>query len=46
MSPRNVLTNLDAPIPLPRKLFLLGRNLTLRAVTLRPCCGHPGEPGC
>jgi hypothetical protein len=31
---RNFLTNLDAPAPLPRKLFLLTRNLSIRVVTL------------
>ncbi len=43
---RNVFTNLDAPMPLPRKLWLLARNISLRAVRLQSCCGHPGEPGC
>jgi hypothetical protein len=43
---RALLTNLDAPLPLPKKLFYLTRNLTKRAVTLSTCCGHPGQPGC
>jgi hypothetical protein len=42
----NFLTNLDAPVSLPRKLYLLTRNLGKRAVTMSNCCGHPGEPGC
>ena len=42
----NFLTNLDAPMPLPRKLFLLARNLSIRVVKRQTCCGHDGEPGC
>jgi hypothetical protein len=45
-SPRNFLTNLDAPIPLPRKLYLLARNLSIRVVERQTCCGDDGEPGC
>lgn len=49
-SPRNLvtqfMTNLDAPYPLPKKIWLLVRNLSLRVVRLQNCCGHPGEPGC
>jgi hypothetical protein len=40
------LTNLDAPMPLPRKIRLLTRNLFLRVVRRKLCCGHHGEPGC
>ena len=43
---RAFLTNMDAPIPLPRKLFLLARNLSIRVVKRQSCCGHDGEPGC
>ncbi len=43
---RDFLTNLDAPMPLPRKLRLLGRNLWRRVILRQNCCGHPGEPGC
>ena len=42
----NVLTNLDAPMPLPRKLYLLARNASIRVVRRSNCCGHPGQPGC
>ena len=42
----NFLTNMDAPMPLPRKLYLLARNLSLRAVHRSTCCGHDGQPGC
>jgi len=45
-SARNFLTNLDAPMPWPRKLYLLTRNLSIRAVKRQSCCGHDGEPGC
>jgi hypothetical protein len=41
-----VFTNLDAPIPLPRKLWLLTRNVSLRLIKRQDCCGHHGEPGC
>ncbi|HEX9076193.1 MAG TPA: hypothetical protein VF932_10460 [Anaerolineae bacterium] len=43
---RQFLTNLDAPYPLPTKIKLLVRNLSLRLLRLQTCCGHPGEPGC
>jgi hypothetical protein len=43
---RNVLTNMDAPMPWPRKLYLLGRNASLRLLRRSTCCGHPGQPGC
>jgi hypothetical protein len=45
-SPRNFLTNLDQPMPLPEKLGKLTRNLWRRAVLRQACCGHHGEPGC
>ncbi len=40
------LANLQAPIPLPRKVWLVVRNLSRRAVSGEMCCGHAGEPGC
>ena len=43
---RNALTNMDAPMPLPQKLYLLARNLSLRVVKRSTCCGHDGQPGC
>lgn len=43
---RDFLTNFDVDLPLPRKLWLLGRNLGLRLARRQNCCGHPGEPGC
>jgi hypothetical protein len=39
------LDNLRRPMPLPRKLRLIVRNLSSRFPN-RACCGHPGEPGC
>jgi hypothetical protein len=42
----NVLTNMDAPMPLPRKLYLLSRNVSLRLLKRSTCCGHDGQPGC
>jgi len=41
-----ILTNLDAPMPLPEKLAKLTRNLWRRTVLRQGCCGHNGEPGC
>jgi len=32
--------------PLGKKLRLTFRNRWLTIVTLKGCCGHPGEPGC
>jgi hypothetical protein len=32
--------------PLAEKLRLGIRNRWLSTGRLRPCCGHPGEPGC
>ncbi len=42
----STLTNLSAPMPRHRKVWLITRNLSLRLVRRQPCCGHPGEPGC
>ncbi len=39
-------TNLSAPMPLRRKLYLLLRNNIIKLRKGRSCCGHPGEPGC
>ena len=43
---RNFITNMDAPMPLGKKLRLLVRNLSIRVVKRQGCCGHAGEPGC
>ncbi len=43
---RSFITNMDAPMPLTRKLRLLARNVAIRVVKRQNCCGHPGEPGC
>ncbi|MBI4260934.1 MAG: hypothetical protein HY658_10250 [Actinobacteria bacterium] len=43
---RNVFTNwteYDAPVG--RKVAIGMRNAALR-LRGKPCCGHPGEPGC
>ena len=45
-SPRDFLTNLGVPMPWPKKIRLLFRNLALRIVLRQNCCGHLGEPGC
>ena len=43
---RDVLTNLDQPMPLREKLGKLVVNLWRRVALRQACCGHPGEPGC
>lgn len=43
---RAFLTNLDVSMPLWKKVWLVFRNNAKKILTLRNCCGHPGEPGC
>lgn len=38
--------NMKTRMPLHEKIFLTFRNNALKVLTLRSCCGHPGEPGC
>lgn len=45
-SPSDFLTNLKEPPPLPKKAFVIARNLWRRVVLRQNCCGHDGEPGC
>ncbi len=45
-SPSAFMRNLRQPMPLGRKVRLVVRNSALKVVTLKGCCGHPGEPGC
>jgi len=42
---RAFFTNMSAPMPLHRKVYLLFRNNFIK-VWKRHWCGHPGEPGC
>ncbi len=44
--PKAWLDNLRRPMPLSRKLRLLGSNQWSKLRNRQPCCGHPGEPGC
>lgn len=39
-------TNMQAPMPFRRKLYLLFRNNYIKIARHQTCCGHPGEPGC
>lgn len=39
-------TNLDQPMQLGKKIRLLVRNMSIRIVRGKFCCGHHGEPGC
>jgi hypothetical protein len=43
---RDFFTNMSVPMPWHRKLYLLSRNLAIRVLKRRDCCGHDGEPGC
>lgn len=45
-TPRSFFTNLRAPMPWPKKLWLLLRNNWIKIRRGQSCCGHPGEPGC
>jgi hypothetical protein len=40
------LTNLQVPMPLWKKIWLLGRNNAKKILTMRNCCGNHGQPGC
>lgn len=33
-------------LPIPARLIVAARNLSLRVVRRDTCCGHDGEPGC
>lgn len=46
MSLKASFTNLWAPMPLRRKIYLLFRNSYIKVSKRQPCCGHFGEPGC
>jgi hypothetical protein len=43
---RAAFTNMRAPMPLRRKLWLVLRNNWIKLRTGQNCCGHHGEPGC
>jgi hypothetical protein len=43
---RAVFTNMSAPMPLRRKLYLVFRNNFIKIRKRQSCCGHYGEPGC
>lgn len=45
-SPDAFMVNLRLEMPIARKIKLVLRNSGTKIVTLRNCCGHPGEPGC
>jgi hypothetical protein len=45
-TPAPFIVNLRQPMPTGRKIRLALTNMGRRIVTLKPCCGHPGEPGC
>ena len=40
------LTNMSAPMPLPKKVMLVIRNNWLKVYRRRNCCGNGGKPGC
>jgi len=39
-------TNMSAPMPLRRKMYLVLRNNLTKIWKRQSCCGHIGEPGC
>jgi hypothetical protein len=41
-----IFTNMSAPMPLHRKLYLVFRNNWIKFSKHQSCCGHHGEPGC
>ena len=43
---RDFFTNMTAPMPLHKKLYLVFRNNFIKIWKRQSCCGHPGEPGC
>lgn len=45
-SMRAFFTNMSAPMPLRRKLYLAFRNNFTKIRKRQSCCGHYGEPGC
>ncbi len=45
-SPNAVLSNLAAPMPLGRKIYLIFRHNLIKIIRRRTCCGNQGEPGC
>ena len=45
-SPSKAWANLRQPMPISRKLRLIGQNWAIRFRKRQDCCGHPGQPGC
>jgi len=46
-SVRNWITNWDrSELPIPLRLVVAARNLSIRVTHAGTCCGHDGEPGC
>ena len=43
---KSFFTNMSAPMPLHRKLYLVFRNNWIKFSRRQSCCGHHGEPGC
>ena len=43
---RAFLTNMKAPMPFHRKVYLVFRNNIIKIIKRQSCCGHNGEPGC
>ena len=42
--PSAFMTNMSAPMPIHRKLYLLTRNIFIRVAKHQDCCGHPVSP--
>jgi hypothetical protein len=43
---KDFFTNMQAPMPFHKKLYLVFRNNLIKIAKGQSCCGHPGEPGC
>jgi hypothetical protein len=43
---RAFVKNMQARMPIGKKVFLAMKNNALKILTRRNCCGHPGEPEC
>ncbi len=44
--PKAFIENMMGQLPVHKKLLLFLRNNARKIVTVKSCCGHPGEPGC
>ncbi len=43
---KSFFTNMSAPMPLYKKIYLVFRNSAIKILKGQSCCGHYGQPGC